>query len=462
MRARHLLLSVLIVYVFSVCTCAIKPIAIKGNENLAIVDVNVIPMDKELVLPNCTVLIEDGVIKSISNNNKQVPKGYKIINATGKYLMPGLCDMHIHLRSLDEFHSFLRHGVTTVLHMSGPTQSAPDLFAYRDSILNCKLIAPNLYFTSKCVEGERMNFPAVSESISTEEQAEKFIEDAVARKYDFIKMYETIDSSLYFYFMGRAKESKISVIGHTPRNVNPTRMLEAGQVMIAHGEEFFFDYFDCRDCGIQKKPDESRFPLLIELLKKGGIYVTPNLSFVKATQQALEHFSSFQTDPEFKYLSKELIQVWKNSNPSRRQDIEKFKEREIVKYSFVQKLTRKLNEAGIPLLAGTDCSLAGLFPGKSLHMDLIEMKKAGLSNYECLKTATSNPGEFINKYATTGRNEQFGKVKEGFRADLILLDANPLVNLDSLTTISAVFIRGKYYDSKILKARQNVYNLKLD
>lgn len=302
-----------------------------------------------------------------------------------------------------------------------------------------------------------MNYPGVSESITTKEQADKFIDDAVSRKCDFIKMYETIDSSLYFYFMGRAKDKNISVIGHTPRNVNPVRMLQAGQKMIAHGEELFFDFFDCRECGIQKKPDESRIPGLVSLLKHHGTFVTANLSFIKATKQALENFNSFESDPEYKYLSPGIRQVWKNNDPNKRQNLEQFKEREKVKYEFVKKLTGSLNDAGVQLLTGTDCCLPGLFPGKSMLLDIAELKSAGLSNYDCLAAATRNPGQFIYHYAATGKDERFGQVSVGFRADLLLLDKNPLESLENLSSISAVILRGKYYDTSYLGSRRNVY-----
>lgn len=432
-----------------------------GQQKIAITEVNIVPMDRPHVVANCTILISDGIIQKIQQNKTMIPKVYKIINAKGKYLIPGLCDMHIHLRTTDELTAFLRHGVTTVLHMSGATKTAPDLFEYRDKIRNNKMIAPNLYFTTQCVEGKQMNFPSVSVSLTSQEQVDAFVNEAISRQYDFVKMYETIDSTLYFYLIEQTKRKGIAVVGHTPRNVNPTKMLQAGQVMVAHGEEFFFDYFECRDCGITQKPNEHKIPELIRLLLENKMYVTPNLSFIKATELAIQNFESFENDEEFKYLAESVVNVWKNSNPAKRMGFDKFKERETVKYAFVKKLTNALNKAGVPLLAGTDCSLAGLFAGKSLHLDLFEMKNAGLSNFECLKTATVNAGVFIQQYALTGKNEKFGQIKEGYRADLLLLEGNPLDKLSNIANINAIIVRGNYWKKSDLDKMQKVYNLKL-
>lgn len=146
--------------------------------------------------------------------------------------------------------------------------------------------------------------------------------------------------------------------------------------------------------------------------------------------------------------------MWRQQNPARRSDLARFSLREHAKYAFLKELTRALQSGGVLLLLGTDSSAPGMFPGKSAHLELEQLVEAGLTPYQALATGTANAGKFINQHVAGAK--PFGTVQGGQRADLLLLDANPLTDIKSIRQIAGVSVKGRWLSrSEIQKMRKD-------
>ena len=161
--------------------------------------------------------------------------------------MPGLVDFHVHLRDPSELLSYLIHGVTTVVHMSGPTSNVPDVLALRRRIVDGEIPGPNVYSTGRILDGNPAINPRVSTVVATPEEARRVVEDQYRAGVDFIKVYNNLTSEVLRTVVEAAHQRGLAVIGHIPRRDGRSQALQtalmAGQDMIAHGEEFFFTYF---------------------------------------------------------------------------------------------------------------------------------------------------------------------------------------------------------------------------
>lgn len=429
----------------------------------AFTNVNVVPMDSPRVLEEQTVIIKDGVIFEIgSSETVHVPEEAKIINGQGNYLLPGLTDFHIHLRSTDELVSYLAYGVTTVVHMSGAMNGAPELLYYKKQLNNHEMIGPRLLTTGPILDGNPPIFAGVSTSVSAPEEARRVVAEQKKQGYDFIKVYNNLSPDLLNAITGEAEVQGMSVIGHIPRMSGREQALQqaldAGMAMIAHGEEYFFTYFyssvdSLLDRGQIPNPDENEIPVAVQITREAGTAVTPNLSFAAMTRKQLDSLDTIFSDFETRYLHPEVLEMWKEQNSTQRPDLERFDKREKAKYVFLKKLMKALNDAGVPLLLGTDASAPGLFPGQSAHVELCELVEAGLTPYEALAAGTRNAGKFINSHVSA--SEPFGVIEAGQQADLILAEGNPLENIYNASNIRGVMKGGRWFPIEQLAEMRN-------
>lgn len=409
-------------------------------------NVQILTMSDSLLQKNSSIVIKGDIIHWIGPTEELADyPGADILDAENKFIMPGLADMHVHIRSELELLSYLYYGVTTLLQLSGPNADI-DLFALKEDLKSGKAVGPNLYMTGPMLDGDPAIWSEpVSLPVADADKAEKAVVDQSNRGYDFIKIYNRLSTPALDAVFKTAQKEGMTVIGHIPREPGALYAIQNGERMIAHMEEFFFSYFDCVKCGENKFPDEGKIPELIQAVKANKVWVTPNLSFVAATRFQLDDLEQVISDDEFKFLSSQNKRSWMRYNPTTRKDLESFDKREKVKYKLCQKLTLQFHQAGIPLLAGTDASTSGMYPGKSMHLELNELSKTGMSNFEVLKTATKNPGTFINEYAKNP-GKRFGEIKIGNQADLLVLDLNPLENIDFEKHIYKVILKGEIMD----------------
>ena len=427
-----------------------------SDTGFAIVGVNVIPMDEERILENQTVIVADGVIQSISDaGTTVVPDALTRIEGNGRYLMPGLADLHVHLQHEDEFVNYLAWGVTTIMHFGGSGESGHQQLEYRDRISAGTLLGPNIYTTDRVLDGD----PALSSSalsLKTGEDARRAVQNIKANGFDFIKIYNNVSLPVFQAIVDEARKQELSVFGHIPRSFDALTALGGGQNAIAHTEELFFTYFkgprSTENMPRDYQPDLDKLPALIDVLVDNNVAVIPDLSFTFTDMIMWDDLDILWNDPEYPYLQPGNASEWQAGNINRRDNIEDFVVREQWKYTLMQELTLRFQEAGILQVIGTDASIPGLFPGKAAHRELTELVKAGLSNFDALAVGNKNAGEFVRRYID--EDVRVGQIRPGFRADLVLLDENPLEDVRNARTVSAVVVNGRFTDKTRLDERR--------
>jgi imidazolonepropionase-like amidohydrolase len=450
-------------FLFVSCLPSTPEVGIPDERPLAFVHVNVIPMTHNGVLKDRTVIVEgERITQIVTASSVRLPRNALQIDGRGKYLMPGLVDFHVHLRDPSELLSYLAHGVTTVVQMSGPAGNLPDVLALRRRIAVGEVLGPNVYTTGRILDGNPAVFPGVSTVVSTPEEARRVVEDQFRAGVDFIKVYNNLTSDVLRALVEAAHQRGLAVIGHIPRRDGRTQALQialsVGQDMIAHGEEFFFTYFygdadSLLSRDLPPQPDRSKIPSVARWVRESRTAVTPNLSFVAMTRRQLDNLDAVLSNSEARYLHPNVLAMWREQNPTRRQDLARFSLRERVKYDFLKDFIPALQDGGVLLLLGTDSSAPGMFPGKSAQLELQELVATGLTPYQALATGTRNAGQFIKEHMRGA--EPFGTVSIGQRADLLLLDMNPLIEVDNISRIVGVSVRGRWLPKGDLEKMRN-------
>jgi len=427
---------------------------------LALVDVNVVPMDSDRVLAAQTVIVRDGAIAEVGpTGSVGIPPGAVRVAGAGRYLMPGLTDFHVHLRDPGELLSYLAYGVTSVVHLSGPMGNVPDVAALRAEVARGGTPGPTIYTSGRVLDGDPPIFPGTSVVVRTAEEAARVVAEQKDAGADLIKVYNNLEDGALRAAIRAAHDRGLPVAGHIPRRIGRDRALQAalaaGLDVIAHGEEYFFTLFHgeveaALDEGLVPTVEAARIPEAVRRTKEAGAAVIPNLSFIAMTRAQLDDLAAVLADPEVAYLHPSVRDLWKEQNATRRDGLERFDRRERAKYPFVQELTAALQRAEVPLLLGTDASAPGLFPGRSAHLELAELVKAGLTPHQALGTGTRAPGTFIGRWSPGAR--PFGTVAAGSRADLVLVARNPLEDVRHASAIEGIVLRGRWLAMGELRA----------
>jgi imidazolonepropionase-like amidohydrolase len=349
-----------------------------------------------------------------------------------------------------------------VVHLGGPSGNVANVYNLRARVAAGVLPGPRIYTSGPIIDGEPAIFPGVSTVARSPEEAASEVRRQLETGADLVKVYNNLRTEALRAVAATAHASSAMVWGHIPRiEGRPTalpRALEAGLDVIAHGEELFFtalyDGVESRlDSGLAPSAKPAALMGVARLVKASGAAVIPNLSFVAMTRTQLDSLAVVWSDPQIRYLHPSILQTWREQNPSRRRDLARFDLRERGKQAVVQKLTATLNDAGVPLLLGTDASAPGMFPGKSAHLELQLLVEAGLTPFEALATGTRNPGGLLRERGSSVAS--FGILREGSRADLLLLDQNPLADIANVTRVVGVVVRGEWY------SRERIDSLRL-
>jgi tetratricopeptide (TPR) repeat protein len=430
-----------------------------ADTGFAIVGVNVIPMDEERILENQVVIVTDGVIQSVSDvASTTVPADLTQIEGNGRYLMPGLADLHVHVRHEDELVNYLAWGVTTIMHLGGTVETGRELLDFKGQIRAGSRLGPNIYTTERTLDGD----PALSSrsyALGTPDKARRAVQELKADGYDIIKIYNEISLPVFEAIVDEADKQDLSIVGHIPRSFDALTSLGGGQDAIAHTEELFFTYFEgprsTENMPREYQPDMSKLPALIEVMVENEVAAMPDLVFTFADFVMWDGLEALWNDPEYDFLQPATASMWRTGNVNRRDNIENFILREQWKYTLMQELTLRFQEAGVLQVIGTDASVPALFPGKAAHRELTEFVKAGLSNFDALAIGTRNGGEFVRRYID--EDVRVGQIKPGYRADVILLDENPLDDVRNARTVSGVAVNGRFTDKSELDDRRAVF-----
>jgi len=417
-------------------------------DTTAFVNVNVIPMTSEQVLPNVTVIVEDGSIEAIGGvADTPVPRHARVVDGTDRYLMPGLAEMHGHVPgassdSLDRVLAlFLANGVTTVRGMLGQ----PSHLDLRSAIANGETLGPRLFTSGPSFNGR---------SVDGTEQAGRMVREQAEAGYDFLKIHPGLSDEEFKAIADTANEVGIPFAGHVPADVGVPMALDAGIATIDHLDGYmealvpadvdpsggYGGFFGVLLAGVA---EVSRIESIARSTAAAKVWNVP-------TEALFEHVLSpiepevMANWPEMQYMPAETVEQWRESKAEIRAEIARQPELAERAIALRRELIATLHEAGAGLLLGSDSPQIFNVPGFAVHHELRYLVDAGLTPYEALRTGTVNPAVYF------GHAGRFGTVTEGVEADLVLLDDNPLEDIASTRRIHGVMVRGRWMDRREL------------
>ena len=402
------------------------------------VNVSVIDVMSGTVLPAKDVYVIDDFIESITDTGSQtIPSDATEIDATGKFIMPGLGDAHVHVFFETDFYQYLANSVTSIIDMGNSSAATPEqspALDWKFGVIDGSLEGPNFY-PSVLVRGIGNGRVA-----NNAEEARAIVD--IWHEYDFIKSYSFVPEDAFDALLSHGQNYGINVIGHANRNIGMTEVLSRGQKMIAHAEEYLYTHFN----------GQTTDALIDDAVSKtlnAGAYVTGTLSTYEAISKVWNlntaGYDELKLRPGVEFTNPAYKPGWDNqfnnvyNQPG---SIESGLDFQLV-------YIKRFHDAGIPILLGTDSPrVIGLPSGFSIHEDMRLLSQAGISNADILRIGTSNFGEFIKR--DSRNKEDFGQVAVGYRADLVLLDTNPISDLSTLRTPVGVMVRGKWYSREYL------------
>jgi imidazolonepropionase-like amidohydrolase len=422
-----------------------------GGQITAFVGVNVVPMDTERVLQNHTVIVRDGRITAVGPAAQtQVPAGATRIDGAGRYLMPGLAEMHGHIPGPQNpryaenvLFLYVSNGVTLVRGMAGH----PFHLELRQRTANGDLLGPTIFTAGPGFSGNNVPNP---------EAAERLVREHHGAGFDLLKIFE-MSADSYARMAATAHALGIPFAGHVPSTVGLPGALEHRQASIDHLDRYV--EFLVREgastagreagffgSGLIDLVDESRIPLAVQRTREARVWNVPTLSLVEhlASPEAPEQMIQW---PEMRYMPRNVLDGWVQAkrNFSARPDFQPAAAQRLVEVR--RRLTRALHEGGAPLALGSDAPQFFNVPGFSIHHEMRMMVDAGLTPYQVLATGTRYPAVYF------GTPDDFGTVAAGRRADLILLDANPLQDIGNVRRVAGVMVRGRWLPQQQIRQR---------
>ncbi|WP_339657625.1 amidohydrolase family protein [uncultured Maribacter sp.] len=424
-----------------------------SETNILLKNVNIVDVENGVLLPAKHVAIQGEKIVAIYEEKEIVPSNSAlVIDGKGKYLIPGLWDMHTHFNWNFKFSSpmLVANGVTGVREMWGVMDRIKEV---RKRVLVDDLIAPDIYSAGAIIDGDPPFWPN-SSGVKDAEMAKDEVDQQVFEGVDFIKVYSLLTREAYIAIAERSKERNIPFAGHVPISISIWDAVAAGQQSIEHLDGIL------EGCSTNDKilsaPLKERFnikwtntlldsfePALLDslanYLAKSETWLSPTLIVLRNTANLDD--PDLIKDPRLAYIPEFIRERWNPVNDFRFKN-NKTEYFEIGRKKFQLQLSfiKALEKAGVKMIVGTDYPNPYCFPGFSLHDEMQLMVKAGLTNAATLKCATYNPALFM------GKEDEFGTVEVGKKASLILLDGNPLENITNTERISSVFLRGRYLD----------------
>lgn len=435
--------------------CAGEP----GCPPLAIVDVRVIPMterDPGAVYAGRTVLVRDGRIRRVGlADATSLPPGTVEVDGGGRHLIPGLADMHAHLEWAgrpSDLLLYLLQGVTTVRHMDG----RPRELRWRDSVAAGELLGPTIHMAGPIIDGEDRGYELTAVASSPAE-ARSVVATQDRLGYDFVKVYDRLRPAAFRAVVEEARSRGLQVAGHVPDRVGLRDALDVGLRSVEHLHGYGAAATHAPDSSaaaewpehhVAGTLDSSLLRQAVQWTRSSGAAVVPTLSVYRRHVPPEEMRRALRSDA-MAWVPGYTLEAWgymyystafRSPEAFARQERASANRRSVV---------RALHEAGVPILAGTDAPNPLVVPGLALHRELELLVEAGLSPAEALRAATSAAAEFL------GEEREFGVVAEGARADLLLLDENPLDDVASTRSVHAVVARGRWIGPRELAAMRD-------
>lgn len=415
-------------------------------QKTAFTNVTVLPMTGEKSLENQTVIVEGNRITQMGPAEEiTVDEQTTVIDGTGKFLMPGLAEMHGHVPPTDPpsnapsyyTDQYVEHtlflyvaaGITTVRGMLG----WPNQLELKDKVNSGEMIGPNLYLAGPSFNGN---------SIDSPQQAVEKVNRQKDEGWDLLKIHPGLTRAEYDAMAKTANSLGMRFGGHVPEEVGIEHAIEMGQETMDHidGYYLWLQQFE--------QPEwENRMQQIIAKTKEAGVWIVPTQALWETVIGAAD-FEAMKQYDELKYIPTALRENY-FGYASRQMDeqTESEQEQALKEAKWRRKLLQEMNTQDVRILLGTDAPQLFSVPGFSIHRELPHMTAAGMTPYEILESGTANVGKYFSN------EDAFGTIAEGQRADLLLLEANPLNNLDNLKNRAGVMVQGRWYSRDMIDAK---------
>jgi imidazolonepropionase-like amidohydrolase len=404
----------------------------------AFVGVSVLTMDSDAVLADHTVVVSDGKIASVGPAAKaQLPAGAARVDGKGKFLMPGLAEMHAHIpggAATDQavertLFLYAANGITTIRGMLGD----PRHLVYRERAAKGEIVSPRIYTSGPSFNGKTAStIPMAVEAVIAQKKA----------GYDLLKIHPGVPRDVFDALAAKADELRIPFAGHVPAAVGLTRALEAKYASIDHLDGYVealtpnpsadSQFFGTN---LMSAVDESKFAGIVSASKAAGVWQVPTQVLMDNLLNDLPT-TTLAERPEMKFvIQQEVLKNW----IAQRDKFQQIPQADRAKLLGIRRrFIKALHDAGVPFALGSDAPQLWNVPGFSAHRELRSLVDAGLTPFQALTTGTKNVGTYFKTESTTGT------IAAGKRADLVLLDANPLQNIDNSMKIAGVMVNGRW------------------
>lgn len=436
---RSLIFSSLIILLLTPCALlSAQELVSNRQRDIVFTAVNVIPMDRERVVENQTVVVKNGRITAVGNQGSvKFGKDALVVDAKGKYLTPGWAEIHAHVPPNDDIQSmkevlilYLANGITTIRGMLGH----PKHLELRQKINSGEILGPHFYTTGPSFNGQ---------TVKTAERGAEMVREQKVAGYDFLKLHPGLTKETFPAIAKTAHEVGIPFVGHVSFNVGVWRAVEAQYSSIDHLDGFIEAITPRSDTLVEQETglfgawiadqaDASRIPKLMKGLREKHVRVVPTQALAERWLSPLAP-DAFANDPEMKYMDPQQVKNWINAKKGYNNNPNFSKERAEKLIQIRRKLIYECQKNGVELLLGSDAPQVFNVPGFSIHHEMKYMVDAGLTPYETLRTGTVNVASYLDK-------PDWGVVKAGNVSDLVLLNGNPLKDINQTQSIEGVMM----------------------
>ncbi|HSH76337.1 MAG TPA: amidohydrolase family protein [Longimicrobiales bacterium] len=431
--------------------CA-PPAASQGT--VTFVDVTVIPMDREGLLEGQTVVVSDGVITEMGpSEDVAVGSGTTIVAGAGRYLMPGLAEMHAHVPPGDDppreaiddiLFLYVANGITTIRGMLGSAYQIP----LAEELERGEALGPTFYVAAPSLNGS---------TAPTPEAAERLVRAHAAAGYHLQKIHPGVPLAVWNRMVEVAEEVGLTFGGHVPADVGLLHAMRTGMSTVDHLDGFVqavappgvtsqINAGRITLGGLLRGIDEGRIADIVQAVIDEDVYVVPTM-YLWENLYGTADPEPFLAQPEMRYVSAAQREAWRRQAAGGPQgspeELEAF-------FDLRRRILEALADAGAGILMGTDSPQLFNVPGFALHREITAMADAGLTNRQILLSGTVNVGRYVREHL--GIDDSFGIVAPGQRADLLLLGSNPLEDLTALTDRVGVMVRGRWLPQADLEA----------
>lgn len=469
-KQKILSVGILLILLFSLNNLNLRASQTEASKSPAVAIIGGILLDVETgkELNDYTIIVEDNRIKEVGPPDQiSHPASAEVFDASGKWILPGLIDMHCHLGNEEVqalMNLYLANGITTIRDVGG---NVTQLRLLRRAVDSRMRIGPRISIAGQILDGDPPLWPDISFLVDTPLQAENAVKFLASQGVDFIKVYNNIKEPVFKVIIETAQTYNLPVIGHIPRSMTMSRAVELGMKGLEHvritGKELlppdeansidFMPYAKRETLLWQRFDlDSKEMRRLIRLLVNTKVFLDPTLSAAEATfvltpSIQIEH-------PNNDYLPSQIFDNWKEWYKNIENDDTfsippEMKKAAVEGYEKRKRFVGLCAQAGVQILAGTDGpDLGTLLPGFGLHHELELLVEAGLETLQAIQAATLVAARALNQ------EHDIGTVEAGKLADLIVLDANPFENIANIKQIHLVMKDGEIYDPTKIKVRR--------